>query len=242
MVGKHLPIWLTLLTLCLAPASHLGLAPPHAVSTPPPTQLQLVPPSAWPRLLGNEAFPILRTFLNLKNRKPKKKVSFQLLLEHVLIILHPQNIDTVHNAPSNSPITSAPHHIFNPPLFISRLACLHITTLSPLSIPKILDLECTVRNVIKIPLFSPNFSFLWLHRPQTKHLTRQGSIWRYSKCSKRYWSKLYSTTSLYSGPKSPSLSQYSKPGGLSTQSPRPASWWTIWSPSSSVKSTASSSL
>ena len=33
-----------------------------------------------------------------------------------------------------------------------------------------------------------HFLFLWLHRPQTKHLTRQGSIWRYSKCSKRYWS------------------------------------------------------
>ena len=46
--------------------------------------------------------------------------------------------------------------------------------------------------------------------------------WRYSKCSKRYWSnKLYSTT--LSGPKSPSLSQYSEPGGLSAQSSRPAS-------------------
>ena len=47
--------------------------------------------------------------------------------------------------------------------------------------------------VLTITFFYLHFLFLWLHRPQMKHLTRQGSVWHYSKCSKRYWSNKIST-------------------------------------------------
>ena len=73
---------------------------------------------------------------------------------------------------------------------------------------------------IHLPFF---FLFLW---PQTSNKA-QGKTSYFMQSAlrcRRYSSNHYSKTLLYSGPSSPSLSQNSKPGGLSTLSCKPASW------------------